>query len=304
MLRLAGVSKVGALQVSETTHNEPSSFEEIGPRPHVWRVLLLVALSFLMLTGIPYLKSIPPIFAIVGASLVFLLLSILLMREYARFRANPLVDVLLLLIFLAGWYLVAGLAEGATAARPALSGVSSILFLLACVCFGRLVSLIIREKNIVLPVALMAGLADVFTVFLGPTAKALEEAPEFVTKLSVGIPAAGSAAGPEGGAALAFIATAGLGDFIFITLFLMCVYRFGMRDRATVGFIFLFTALGMMLVFFSPLPALPLLPFVVAGFLIANRGVFDLTRNERIYMVVATAFIIGLMIVAWSLLRG
>ena len=84
-----------------------------------------------------------------------------------------------------------------------------------------------------LPVAIVAGLADIFTVFWGPTGHALEKAPGLVQKLSLAIPAVGSAAGEAGAHGLAYVAAIGLGDFIFLSLFLALAVRFDFSVRRT-----------------------------------------------------------------------
>jgi hypothetical protein len=267
-------------------------------RPAPRRVALFALLAFGLLAGLPYLK-LPPLVGTLVATVLFLLLALLVIRESARFPVAPLVDAFGLAAGLGLWWSVGYYAQHLAALRPLLSALSSVLFLLACVCFGRLLSLIVRERNLLFPVAIIAGLADIFTVFFGPTGKTLEKAPQIVQKLSVGIPAAGSATGAEGGAGLAHIASAGLGDFIFLTFFFACVYRFGLRARATFWVIFGLTLAGMIAVLLAPgLPAVPLLPFIVAGFLIANAREFRFTRQEKLYMAIALVFVAGLLAVA------
>jgi hypothetical protein len=264
-------------------------------RPPLWRVACFALLAFGLLAGLPYVK-LPPLVGTLAATVLFLLLALLVIRESARFPAAPLHDAFGLVAGLGLWWSVGYYAEQYANLRPVLSALSSLLFLLACVFFGRLLSLIIRERNLLFPVAVIAGLADIFTVFFGPTGKTLEKAPQIVQKLSVGIPAAGSATGAQGGAGLAHIATAGLGDFIFLTFFFACIYRFGLRANATFWVIFGLTLAGMGAVLLVPgIPALPLLPFIVLGFLVANAGAFRLSRQEKLYMAVAVLFVAALL---------
>jgi len=261
-------------------------------------VALFTLLAFGLLAGLPYVK-LPPLVGTLAATVLFLLLALLVIRESARFPAAPLVDAFGLAAGLGLWWSAGYYAEHLAPLRPVLLALSSILFLLACVFFGRLLSLIIRERNMLFPVALIAGLADIFTVFFGPTGKTLAKAPQIVQKLSVGIPQAGSATGAQGGAGLAHLASAGLGDFIFLTFFFACVYRFGLRANATFWVIFGLTLAGMCAVLLVPnVPALPLLPFIVAGFLLANAGAFRLSRQEKLYMAIALAFVAVLLAAA------
>ena len=147
-----------------------------------------------------------------------------------------------------------------------------------------------------LPVCIVAALADIFTVFWGPTGEALEKAPELVRKLSVAIPEVGSAAGPEGARGLAYAATMGLGDFIFLALFISLVARFGFPAARTVLAMLAGAVVGVIFALANPfaLPGMPLLPYLSAGFILANLGEFRLTPQERRDLLLAL-LILGLM---------
>ena len=323
---------------------ETSSRPAALRRPPLWRVIAYVLLALGLLAGLPYLKygappapptastsaqphahvsptpapaarpvapAMPPriawgrlVVAVVLPTILFTLLSLLIILEMARYPLAPLRDTLSALFSLGLWYVISGLAESHAPLRPLLGAVSSLSFLFACIFCGRLLSLIVRERNILLPVAIMAGLADIFTVFFGPTGKTLEHAPKLVEKLSVGIPKAGSAAGAAGGAGLSHIATAGLGDFIFLAFFFAAVWRFGLRSRTTFWTILIMMLLGMLGVLLLPfVPALPLLPFIVLGFLLANATAFKLSRQEKINTAVVVVFVAGLLVAAGLLMK-
>ncbi|MBU0606254.1 MAG: hypothetical protein KKI08_00155 [Armatimonadetes bacterium] len=274
------------------------------PSPPVWRVALFALLALGLLTGLPYVRGVPPLVGTITATVLFLLLTLLVIREAAQFRPAPLADACGLVACLGLWHATGLWAEYLKQLRPVLGAAEGLLFLGACVFFGRLLSLIVRERNMMLPVAVIAGLADIFTVFFGPTGEALEHVPSLVQKLSVGIPQIGSATGAQGGAGLSHIATAGLGDFVFLTFFLVGVCRFGLRARGTFWAIFGVTLVGMAGVLLLPrLPAAPLLPFIVTGFLIANAGAFALTRTEKLHTAIAIVFFAVLMAVAALLMH-
>lgn len=274
-------------------------------RPPLWRVVAFVLLALAILAGLPYVSGIPPRIGMVAATVLVLLVSLLVIREAARWPLAPLWDAAGLLLGLAAWHGLGSLVEGHSHLRPLLGATGDTLFLLACVFCGRLLALIIRERGILLPVAIMAGLADIFTVFFGPTQKALQHVPKAVAKLSVGIPQLGSATGAAGGAGLSHIATAGLGDFIFLTFFFVSIYRFGLRAGRTFALVFGLLLAAMLGVLLLPkLPALPLLPFIVLGFLLANAGAFKLTRSEKINTVIVVVLVTGLLVAAAFAMRG
>jgi hypothetical protein len=285
---------------------DPSSSAEsaVGPhRPPLWRAVLLVLAALALLSGLPYLRGLPPLAGSLVATVAFLLISLLLIQECARHPLRPLLDALGVVAAVGVWYGLGLLPARFPTAGPLLHAATGTSFLLACILAGRLLALIVRERNILLPVAIVAGLADIFTVFAGPTGQALRTAPKLVEKLSVAIPQVGSAAGPAGPAGMTHIATAGLGDFIFMTFFLVSAFRFGLRHRLTVWVIFAAAALGMAAVLLVPgLPAIPLLPFVALGFLLANAGAFRLSRVEKLQMGLVVGVLAALLALA-GLLR-
>ncbi len=275
-----------------------------APRPPVWRVALFTLLALGLLAGLPYLRGVPPLVGSIAATVLFLLLTLLVIRETAQFPLAPLADGFGLAACVALWAATGEWQEIVPHLKPLLGAAAGLLFVGACLFFGRLLALIVRERNMLLPVALIAGLADIFTVFFGPTGKTLEHAPHLVQKLSVGIPQVGSATGAQGGAGLSHIATAGLGDFVFLTFFLVGAYRFGLRSKRTFWTVFGLTLLGMGAVLYVPgLPAAPLLPFIETGFLIANARAFHLSRTEKVYIAIAICFVALLLAAAAVLMR-
>jgi len=206
------------------------------------------------------------------------------------------------LLALGLWYVVAGAGEGSHLGRALAVPAADLCFLLACVLAGRLLSRIVRERNLLLPVSVVLALADVFTVFLGPTRLALDKVPDLVTRLSIKLPQVGSATGPEGAAGLVHLATMGPGDLVFLSLFFVAAVRFGLSLRRTFTTIFILVALGVGTVVVVPaMPAIPVLPFMAVGFLIANRGAFRLTAQERASLLIAAAFVVVLVLGIWGL---
>ncbi len=263
----------------------------------LWREALILAITYYtILAALPHIAGVPPIVGIVAGTVVFLLLSLAVIRNIALWDIKPLHEFFLIAFSLTGWYAVTLYAAQYKAAVPFLSPLTSLLFLVACAFLGRLLSRLIRDVNMLVPIAVVLLLVDIFTVFVGPTGVALDRAPDLVAKLSIGLPAIGSAAGPEGAGGFAFIATAGLGDFIFLAFFFVATWRYGLRFERTFWYIFAFVAvamLGSLMVMF--LPGIPLLPFVAMGFLLANIGQFSFTAQEKLYFLIAMVFIAALI---------
>jgi hypothetical protein len=273
------------------------------PDAPLWREALILAITYYtILAALPHIGGVPPIIGMVAGTVVFLLLSLAVIRNIAIWDIKPLHEFFLIAFPLTGWYAVTLYAAQYETAVPFLSPLASLLFLTACAFLGRLLSRLIRDVNMLVPIAVVLLLVDIFTVFLGPTGVALDRAPDLVAKLSIGLPAIGSAAGPEGARGFAFSATAGLGDFIVLGFFFVATWRYGLRFERTFWYIFAFVALAMLgslMVMF--LPGIPLLPFVALGFLLANIGQFSFTAQEKLYFLIAIVFI-AVLIAAGALL--
>ncbi len=275
----------------------------------LWREAVIVGISYYgILTAVPYIRGVPPLPGMVVATLGFLLLSLAVIRTIARWELRWQTELLFFLLTLGLWYALILWSDQYSAIAPFTSTMASLLFLTACAFFGRLLSRLIRDMNMLLPIAVVLILVDVFTVFYGPTGEALKKAPELVSSLSVGLPEVGSAAGPEGGKGLTFIATAGLGDFIFLGLFFAATWRYGLRFNRTFWFIFALMAVTMLAFLALPfLPGVPLLPAIAVAFIAANVGEFEFSKQEKVYLLVAVLFIgvlVGAYIIVKSLLAG
>jgi hypothetical protein len=155
-----------------------------------------------------------------------------------------------------------------------------------CVGLGALVAGAIKEKNLLLPVAVFLAGLDVFFVFhpAGPVAKALAERPEVFTSVALAVPSAREAA--QGGPALVPrvepFAYVGPADIFFAALFFVCLHRFGMRTAATAKW--LVPALCLYLVVTLAPIGLGMLPALVpigAVVLAVNWREFRLSGQER-----------------------
>lgn len=270
----------------------------------LWREAVIVGISYYgILAAVPYIRGVPPLPGMIVATVGFLLLSLAVIRTIARWELRWQTEVLVFFLALAMWYALILWADQYSTIAPFTSTLASLLFLTACAFSGRLLSRLIRDMNMLVPIAVVLILVDVFTVFYGPTGEALEKAPDLVSSLSVGLPEVGSAAGPEGGRGLAFLATAGLGDFIFLGFFFAAAWRYGLRFNRTFWYVFAFMGVTMLAFLALPfLPGIPLLPAIAIAFIAANLGEFQFSRQEKVYVLVAVVFI-GLLAGAYILVR-
>lgn len=177
-----------------------------------------------------------------------------------------------------------------------------VAMIFAAAFLGMLVSRIIKDRNMVLPVAVVAAIVDILTVFRGPVGEALESSPDLVARVSVGIPQLGTSAAmaAEGGGG--FLALMGPGDFVFLGIFMACVWRFRMNAPTTFWAIYAFSLLAMLAIVTPDVPFVPGLPFIAAALLLVNFKEFRLSRPERfalLYAAIAAAAVL-LFLALWS----
>ncbi|HEY3398189.1 MAG TPA: hypothetical protein VGM19_11095 [Armatimonadota bacterium] len=282
------------------------------PRSAGLYAALLAGVIYLLLALTPQISlggGLADLLSSVGVTLIFTALSVALAVQVARWRLRPLLEVF-------GAVLAAGVWQGATAlsdgpgTRLYLGPLANVAFILVCLLAGRLLSRLLRDRNILLPVAVVAILADIFTVAIGPTGRALQQAPELVEKFSVGLPQLGSAAGPQGAAGLAMLATMGVGDFVFLALFLTAAARFAFPLRRGALIIAPLVCLALLSYFALPLlgivlPGVPLLPFIAGGFLLAYGRRFSLSPEEKRGLIWAGVLLVVLLGgAAWMMKAG
>lgn len=150
---------------------------------------------------------------------------------------------------------------------------------------GALVATVIRDKNLLVPVALFLAGLDVFLVFNpeAPTAKLLRQNPEIFRSMAVTVPSARAAEpGKPTGAAVVSQAFVGPADLLFMATFFVALSKFNMRSKETARWLAP-VMIGYLLVVLAPwgLNMLPALLPIGATVLIVNRKEFELTRQEK-----------------------
>jgi hypothetical protein len=160
-----------------------------------------------------------------------------------------------------------------------------LFLILFATSLGYMVGFIVREPNIILPVALFAAAVDYWNVTWGMLSKTIRDNPEIVAKLSVTVPT------PIG-----LTYTIGMGDFVFWALFFGVLYRFGMNTKATfvLGYALLTVSLILVLLVGCVFPALVPMGLAVV---VANMRFFKLSREELL----ATLYVGGILLIFLSL---
>ena len=204
---------------------------------------------------------------------------------------------------LAQWFHLTRGAQARIAALPALPGqelIGNLALILWAVLVGRLVSRVIREGKLLLPVAVAASLADIFTVFWGPVGKIAEQAPEVANALSAQAPAA-EVAKQVAAPVLTYV---GIGDFLFLAVFLSVALRYGMNAVGALwaGF-FAMVAAAVVLAVWQP-AGIPGLPFISVGVLLVNWRYLSFTAEEKRSLAIAGLLLLVVVAGIAMLLMG
>ena len=168
-----------------------------------------------------------------------------------------------------------------------------------CVGLGALLATLIKDKNIVVPIAIFLAFLDMFLVFspLGVTNRLIRRMPDVLPAIAVQVPHASHAASTHH---ITPGSLAGPADFLFLAMFLIALFRFNMRAKTTVLVVIPTLIIYMFLVTLlkSALPALVPIGLVV---LIINWKEFKLTKDEKI----STAFVtvLGLSLFVWGMFQ-
>lgn len=174
--------------------------------------------------------------------------------------------------------------------------VGQIGLMMWCVALGALLATMLKEKNLLLPVALFLIAFDFFLVLtpMGFTQKIMKAAPQILEQGGYRLPevTATPTMGPVG--AFAYVGPA---DFVFMGMFFIALFRWKMRVRETLLLLIpaLIAYMGIVLFTGQSLPALVPIGLVV---LLVNLREFKMNRDEWIGTGLVAALAAGLLI--WS----
>lgn len=166
--------------------------------------------------------------------------------------------------------------------------------LIWCLGLGSLVAQAIKDKNLLLPIAIFLAGFDAFLI-LTPTSlprQIMATRPEVFEAVAAKVPGVG----------VGSLAHVGPADFFFLAMFFVAVHHFKMRTRATlfglIGALVLYLAL---VVFFGSislgpvsLSALPALVPIGIVVLVANWGEFQMKGEEKLATAIVAVVAVGL----------
>lgn len=270
-----------------------------------WEWAAAIGVYFALNLAAPFLRApLEHVFtASVVATLAFLAVQLGLVAALSRFGKDAPAGLGLLLtgiLMLVGLRLMAEVGWIASDPRskapmfPIPSALTNLSMTLAAVGLGRLVSLIIREPGLLAPVVPLAALIDVLTVYApgGFVKKAIENNPQLTATLTVKAPQV--ATEQDFGTVTAF-ALIGVADLVFLSLFVVCLYKFGLKARLTLSLMFVALILYMAAVLLGTPLRLPALVPMAVVLLAVNWRQLRLTRQEAWMSVVVCAACAGLI---------
>ncbi|HRJ27321.1 MAG TPA: hypothetical protein PLO61_07420 [Fimbriimonadaceae bacterium] len=240
-----------------------------------------------------------------GVSALFLALPIIALFRAAADRWTPARGAILLilgvLLHAGGLALASSLFRGQGLGGVALSALAQWGLMLWCVGLGALLACLIRDKNLILPIAAFLAGFDVFLIFapVTPTKAILEGMPQFFEKVTYVVPTFGAEE----------LARIGPADFFILSMLFIVLFKFQMKTIETfrwmipilVAYLLIVLVLGDVTIgrfSFGMLPAL--LPIGLTVLWI-NRGEFQLTREERNATYGVCVLALGLAISAFLL---
>lgn len=279
---------------------------------------IITAAYFLLWILAPYVSSLPqsiglPVLA-AASTFIFMSIQIGIVYQIAKLRLSALGFVYLLLISILLIIILAyvvcvrlGIIQMlgrypkpqellmlVSSGMPRM--IFSFLIILLFTSIGGLVSVRVKDKNLLLPIVMFAAYIDLWTVTKGPVAAVLQKAPGLVEAVSAPIPHLGKIGFQP-------LSVVGPGDFLFLGLVFAAVHRLNMNGKKNYWFIFLAMALGMLLVVFGVFPYIPALIVLSAAVVAANYKEFKLSKEEKISTAIVGIVLAASLPLVWYLIR-
>jgi hypothetical protein len=218
-------------------------------------------------------------------------------RAIVALKVRPLVAVgaaIVCALFWVGLFVLQGYAHmhrlGPQSAAIMLTSTGlPVMLTIGLTCLGVILSRIVREVNVLLPVAFVAMPIDYIGAMTttGYTADMVKHHPNIVHNVSVNVPVF------HGIAPIGFI---GPGDVLFVAFFLAVVENLDLNKLGTFRLMFAFLTATMFVVTFLGVNVAALVPMGFAV-LIANFRYFKLRRSEVFASIYAVLIVLVLVIV-------
>ena len=181
------------------------------------------------------------------------------------------------------------------AALHAVPGVDGLLMVSCAVSIGVLISRIVREFKMLVPIAVVLATVDMYVVFGGGLVTQAENgndvAAKLMNSLTVKLPTIHPATG-----ALPMQLELGFADYLFIGLFFACFVKFGAPSRQTFQ-VLCCTLAGVMLFVGLQSVEMPALVPIAAVVLGMNIRAFKFARDELFAMMYAGIIVAAIIVI-------
>jgi hypothetical protein len=185
------------------------------------------------------------------------------------------------------------------AARVAVGAIADSLVLAAALFLGSSISGFIRHANLLLPIAIVLTVVDIWTVWLGGFfARVQQKAQEGVVIAQRVIEAATVRMPTVATAQYAHVSipVIGIGDLFFAAFLFALLWKFGLNTRSAFVLSVVFVTVGLMLAQLPFIPfGVPGLPFIALAILLPNLKSFQYTPEEKKALLIGAIFLVGLL---------
>lgn len=175
---------------------------------------------------------------------------------------------------------------------------------------GALISCLLRDKNMIIPVAIFLAAFDIFLVLtpVGPTHQILTSHPEIIKTIGYPVPTVHSQ--PHHFAPVVPFVRIGPADFLFLGMFFVLLWRYRMRMKQTllwvvpvlIGYLFVVAEYGDASIGPFSLSALPALLPIGLVVLIVNRKEWVLSKQE--WLATLGVALVGVGLIVFGLSRA
>jgi len=196
---------------------------------------------------------------------------------------------------------ILGLAGVAFAWSAGALPVADTALLLAAVSFGKLLALLFREPNLLLPAALVGGTVDLLSVYFGPTGAVVQHLPKLLSAASSSAGAVAAHVHFHGKLISFSPVDIGAGDLLFLSLFLALAWRFDLGYKAMALSLFCFASLGIILASVQARP-IPGLVWLGLGAIVVSLPRLKFKRQE-VYAILVLGLVL-LLLLGWALAHG
>ena len=285
-----------------------------GGRVSIRHLIVWPAIYLLMRMAAPFIQLPNPALGNIVATVVFLLLPLLWLREISRNppRARIALPVFLILALIWGELLL-GMPFGVLRhinwhhhlyaarfmllfARP----MADLALITAAAVMGTLVAKVISDPKMLLPVAVVGALVDYWGVYMGTTSAFIKASPDFVRAVSAGIPSFGGGLTQRGVQPASFV---GFGDWLFLTMFLAVAFRYDLQPRRTFWALLAFLVPAMLIVIFGGLDYLPAIVPMALAIVCVNGKKLKMSRSEAFATFYALLMVLA-MVGVYALVTG